>query len=485
MLFLVLLAMPVDIGAVAQAGPAVHLQVAFVVDGSDSIDVDEWHLITEGLASAIEDPCITLHNGSVELWVIQFAGSTATLEVDATIIDGQATAHAVGDYLRNDMLKRGGKTPTGEGFRMARERLITHMDSAARQIIGLISDGHPQPMDVEVPEAIAERNAAIEAGIDEIDCVALDVQPEWIDWLRDEVVYPEPGVLAPPYPDPPGSRGWVRLVATLEQFEGAISLFDTVPEAEFRSGPLSGAEPLTVVFTDLSTSCDGVVSWVWGFGDGATSSEQNPRHEYGREGTYTVTLTVTEADGDTDTMAKTDYITVWQEGVVAQGQVSPDGATTIETKDGRISVKFGVGAVADVTVVTIREETPGAPSHYPAGFKAGSTFFTIGMAGDLVPGRTITITSRYSAADLDAGGGDPGLLRLSRWDEDEGKWIVLPTVLDAGAGTLTVTTDRLGRWIVIAEVGESLPGWAWGAIAAAPVLLLVLSFRVRRRVTRG
>jgi PKD repeat protein len=58
---------------------------------------------------------------------------------------------------------------------------------------------------------------------------------------------------------------------------------------------------LTVDFTDQSTDSDGsVVAWSWGFGDGATSTEQNPSHTYARDGTYTVKLTVTDDDGATD-----------------------------------------------------------------------------------------------------------------------------------------------------------------------------------------
>ena len=85
---------------------------------------------------------------------------------------------------------------------------------------------------------------------------------------------------------------------------------DTEPTAEFSATPTSGLEPLTVTFTDASTSYDGLASWQWDFGDGETSTEQNPTHEYTEAGTYTVSLTVHEADGDSDTETKVDYITV-------------------------------------------------------------------------------------------------------------------------------------------------------------------------------
>jgi len=61
-----------------------------------------------------------------------------------------------------------------------------------------------------------------------------------------------------------------------------------------------------VTFTDQSTDGDGtIVSWFWDFGDGYTSTEQNPRHRYSGYGTYTATLTVTDDYGDRSSQSKT------------------------------------------------------------------------------------------------------------------------------------------------------------------------------------
>lgn len=57
-----------------------------------------------------------------------------------------------------------------------------------------------------------------------------------------------------------------------------------------------------VQFQDESEDLDGsIASHLWSFGDGSTSAEASPSHQYGGLGTFPVTLTVTDDDGDSDT----------------------------------------------------------------------------------------------------------------------------------------------------------------------------------------
>jgi PKD repeat protein len=58
--------------------------------------------------------------------------------------------------------------------------------------------------------------------------------------------------------------------------------------------PLSGSAPFNVTFSDRSAGSP--TSWKWDFGDGTTSSEQNPRHIYIEPGSYTVKLTAITGD---------------------------------------------------------------------------------------------------------------------------------------------------------------------------------------------
>jgi PKD repeat protein len=53
----------------------------------------------------------------------------------------------------------------------------------------------------------------------------------------------------------------------------------------------------TTNFNDQSTSGGTILSWFWDFGDGTTSSLQNPTHTYPANGTYLVCLTVTDSCG--------------------------------------------------------------------------------------------------------------------------------------------------------------------------------------------
>ena len=65
--------------------------------------------------------------------------------------------------------------------------------------------------------------------------------------------------------------------------------------------------PVTVSFTDLSANAP--TSWSWDFGDGGTSTEQNPTHQYVLPGHRTISLTATN-EGGSDTEIKHWYVLV-------------------------------------------------------------------------------------------------------------------------------------------------------------------------------
>jgi PKD repeat protein len=98
--------------------------------------------------------------------------------------------------------------------------------------------------------------------------------------------------------------------------------------ANFIASPTSGNLPLIVNFTDQSTN--NPTSWQWNFGDGGTSSQQNPSHTYNSEGNYSVSLTVSNNYGS-DTESKNGYITVSNGGGGAGTFTDPRDGQTYQT----------------------------------------------------------------------------------------------------------------------------------------------------------
>lgn len=71
--------------------------------------------------------------------------------------------------------------------------------------------------------------------------------------------------------------------------------------------------PALPQFTDQSTitAPDNIVAWSWDFGNGNTSSQQNPTTPYSTNGTYTVSLTTTSSQNCTNTISQS--VTVYAE----------------------------------------------------------------------------------------------------------------------------------------------------------------------------
>ena len=97
------------------------------------------------------------------------------------------------------------------------------------------------------------------------------------------------------------TRRWVVVacIAVLLLLVVPVSSAEYEITADFSGVPTSGTVPLTVYFTDSSTSTGNtsvtIDAWSWDFGDGSTSTDQNPAHQYTTSGTYTVALTASNA----------------------------------------------------------------------------------------------------------------------------------------------------------------------------------------------
>src|SRR5438094_9453231 len=88
----------------------------------------------------------------------------------------------------------------------------------------------------------------------------------------------------------PQSPGPTKVVA----LSAGAAATNQPPVAAFTSS----CSTLTCSFTSTSSDPDGsIASYSWTFGDGATSTVQNPSHTYAAGGTYTVSLRVTDNQG--------------------------------------------------------------------------------------------------------------------------------------------------------------------------------------------
>lgn len=89
---------------------------------------------------------------------------------------------------------------------------------------------------------------------------------------------------------------------------GQIKISDS-PRAEFISSAEDGiCENIEITFTDRSSQIDptyAINQWLWDFGDGTSSTEQNPTHTFSQSGDYIISLTVINEVGCSDTISKT------------------------------------------------------------------------------------------------------------------------------------------------------------------------------------
>ena len=87
---------------------------------------------------------------------------------------------------------------------------------------------------------------------------------------------------------------------TISVFPKGIANFTSAPD----TGVSAFLPNVTIDFTDQSVNA---VSYQWDFGDGNTSTEANPRHNYTEPGNYTVTLIIFDEGGCPDTLARGLY----------------------------------------------------------------------------------------------------------------------------------------------------------------------------------
>lgn len=95
-----------------------------------------------------------------------------------------------------------------------------------------------------------------------------------------------------------------------DSYTGYVTVYPE-PDAQFSLNPINGCVPLTVQFTDASTSATPML-YTWYFGDGDSSHLANPVHTYTSVGVYDVMLVVQTTSGciSLDTLFAPGLVTV-------------------------------------------------------------------------------------------------------------------------------------------------------------------------------
>lgn len=157
----------------------------------------------------------------------------------------------------------------------------------------------------------------------------------------------------------------------------------------------TGQGPLTVNFTDESDASFTIIdSWLWDFGDGNTSNEQNSTHTYSTEGTFTVSLTVT-SPCESDTWTEMELIKVTEDPpIIPVPTISAFSPTSISfSHDSGIQTVIITGTnftgATDVRIggVSARSFTVNSDSQITANVISGSS----GNVSVVTPGGTATL----------------------------------------------------------------------------------------------
>ncbi len=214
------------------------------------------------------------------------------------------------------------------------------------------------------------------------------------------------------------------------------------PVASFTGTPTSGPAPLAVSFTDASSGAP--TSWSWDFGDGGTSSAQNPTRIYVTPGTYTVSLTVANTAGS-DTMTRTAYVTVTDP--------PPPGATLVFTSVADTHVKSTSPNSNYGTETTMRVRNGLVDSPPTAVHDSYVKFDVAGVSGTVA---SVTLRLFVSGGTRDS----QSLYAVSTgWTETGLTWNTAPGIPGSPPlATIGSTLNSTGTWVEFALGTGAVPG---------------------------
>jgi hypothetical protein len=141
----------------------------------------------------------------------------------------------------------------------------------------------------------------------------------------------------------------------------------------------------------------------------------------------------------------------------------------VTTSDGKVGLAFPQGAFTSNTIVTI---SSAACHTAPTGYSVHGSCFSIATSPSATTlSKDATISVKYSTADWNAAGRDPGRLKLAYYSG--GEWNVLDTTVDEALGTASTQTDHLSDWAVLTKEGGSAWQWWYTLLIVLGILIII------------
>ncbi len=283
----------INVTVVAGGSIPEFTQLVMLLDGSTSIDDGEWDIVTAGLANAIREGYIP-HDNMVELTIVQFGEGNlggwwsspedayAQVEIGPILLNDSnylTTANNIFISNSSHLPQLKSYTPIACAFKCGARTLTNLPDynPSNRQVINLVTDGLPNcgwnPDDnddytgtvlgTSSSDYIQGKGFSVDArnflinklnldsDQDEIDSLAVGVTNENVEWLRANIVWPEPG-----YDNwPPTGSGWVHNIADFSDFSQALNeQFEILFSSIIIDAEVTNSSPIELIFEGVDSS---------------------------------------------------------------------------------------------------------------------------------------------------------------------------------------------------------------------------------------
>ncbi len=195
----------------AGAAQSAIIDLGFALDESGSVGSNNYNLVKQGLANALDLIPLTGIN-QYRVSVVSFDSSASTI-VSPTILDASTLA-GVKAAIINDPYS-GGNTNIGSGVALLTS-LVSGVGFGDSSLINITTDGFSSG------DPVAVRNTAVTAGWDSISAEAIG---NFNQSYLNAVVYPQPAFSTnnPNNLPNPLERGFIVQLAGFDEYQGAIA----------------------------------------------------------------------------------------------------------------------------------------------------------------------------------------------------------------------------------------------------------------------